>query len=148
MKVGFAQINPTVGDLAGNAEKVLAAYRHAVKHGAEVVLAPEICIAGYPPRDLLFQSRFVPAQLEAVGKLEREIEDVPLVVGFVEPRSKKLPGQSFYNSAALLQRGRERRVVRKSLLPTYDVFDEARYFEPADSTAPVEINGRRVGITI
>src|SRR5262249_10394345 len=134
MKVGFAQINPTVGDLSGNADKVLAAYRHAVKHGADVVLAPELCVAGYPPPDLVFRSRFVPAQLDAIDKLEREIEHIPLVLGFVEPRSKKAAGQSFYNSAAVLQRGRERRIVRKSLLPTYDVFDEARYFEPAEST--------------
>ena len=148
MKVGFAQINPTVGDLTGNADKILAAYQHAIKNGAEVVLAPELAIAGYPPRDLLFQSRFVPAQLLALDKLEHEIDDVPLIVGFVEPRPKDVPGQSFYNSAAVLQRGRDRRVVRKSLLPTYDVFDEARYFEPAESTAPVEIHGRRVGVTI
>ncbi len=148
MKVGFAQINPTVGDLTGNADRVLAAYEHAVKHGAEVVLAPELAIAGYPPRDLIFQSRFVPAQLQALEKLEHAIGDVPLIVGFVEPRSRQLPGQSFCNAAAVLQRGHARRVVRKSLLPTYDVFDEARYFEPAEATAPVEINGRRVGITI
>ncbi len=148
MRVGFAQINTTVGDLTGNADKVLAAYEHAVRHGAEIVLAPELAIAGYPPRDLIFQSRFVPAQLQALDKLGREVGDVPLVVGFVEPRPRHAPGQSFCNAAAVLQRGCERRVVRKSLLPTYDVFDEARYFEPAESTAPVEINGRRVGITI
>ena len=69
MRVGFAQINPTVGDLTGNADKVLAAYEHAVKHGAEIVLAPELAIAGYPPRDLIFKSRFVPAQLQALDKL-------------------------------------------------------------------------------
>ncbi len=148
MKVGFAQINPTVGDLAANAGKILAAYQHAVQHGAEVVLAPELAISGYPPRDLIFQSRFVPAQLENLDALEREVGDVPLIVGFIEPRALDLPGQSFYNSAAVLQRGQPRRVVRKSLLPTYDVFDEARYFEPAESNTPIEIRGRRVGLTI
>src|SRR5476651_1593520 len=101
MKVGFAQINPTVGDLTGNADKVLAAYQLAVKHGAEVVLAPELAIAGYPPRDLIFQSRFVPAQLQALEKLEREIGGVPLIVGFVEPRLPQAPGQSFFNAAAV-----------------------------------------------
>jgi NAD+ synthase (glutamine-hydrolysing) len=148
MKVGFAQVNPTVGDLTGNTDKVLAAYHRAVKHGAEVVLAPELAIPGYPPRDLIFQSRFVPAQLEALEKLEHEVGEVPLIVGFIEPRLAHAPGQSYYNAAAVLQRGHARRVVRKSLLPTYDVFDEARYFEPAESTAPIEINGRRVGVTI
>src|SRR5262249_36504612 len=69
-------------------------------------------------------------------------------VGFVEPRPKHAPGQPFHNSAAVLRHGHARRVVRKSLLPTYDVFDEDRYFEPAESTAPIEILGRRVGITI
>ena len=148
MKVGFAQINSTVGDLAGNTGKILTAYQHAVQHGAEVVLAPELAIAGYPPRDLIFQSRFVPAQLEAIDALESEVGDVPLIVGFIEPRLGDAPGQSFYNAAAVLQRGHPRRVVRKSLLPTYDVFDEARYFEPAESNAPIELVGRRVGITI
>src|SRR5450432_1312933 len=118
MKVGFAQINPVVGDLTGNADKVLAAYQHAVQHGAEVVLAPELAISGYPPRDLIFQSRFVPAQLAALDTLEREVGDVPLIVGFIEPRASDAPGQSFYNAAAVLQRGHPRRVVRKSLLPT------------------------------
>ena len=148
MKVGFAQINPTVGDLAGNSGKIFAAYRTAVEQGAEVVLAPELAIAGYPPRDLIFQSRFVPAQLEVLDALDRGVGDVPLIVGFIEPRLGDAPGQSFYNSAAVLQRGHPRRVVRKSLLPTYDVFDEARYFEPAESNAPIELLGRRVGITI
>ncbi len=151
MKIGLAQLNPLVGDLAGNAAKVLAAWRAAAAAGADAVLAPELALTGYPPRDLLFQSRFVPTQLEELDRLEAivQAEGGPaLVVGFVEPRARLAPGQFFHNSAAVLQKGHARQIVRKSQLPTYDVFDEARYFEPAESVAPVEIAGRRVGVTI
>ncbi len=148
MRLGFAQVNPTIGDFAGNAARIGQAYAEAVSRGAQCVLAPELAISGYPPRDLIFQSRFVPAQLEAIDALEETIGDVPLIVGFIEPRPARAQGQRFYNSAAILQRGRPRRIVRKSLLPTYDVFDEARYFEPAESTEPIELGGRRIGITI
>ncbi|MBS0660640.1 MAG: NAD+ synthase [Verrucomicrobia bacterium] len=148
MRLGFAQINPTIGDFAGNSAKLLATYREAVGRGAECVLAPELALSGYPPRDLLFQSPFVPAQLAALDALEREVGDVPFVVGFIEPRPAGAPGQPFYNAAVVLQRGRARQIARKSLLPTYDVFDEDRYFEPAEANVPVEIHGRRIGLTI
>jgi NAD+ synthase (glutamine-hydrolysing) len=148
MKIGLAQINTTVGDLPGNTEKILAAYQRAVAGGAELVLTPELAVTGYPPQDLLFKSRFVPANLEAVGRLEAAVGDVPLVVGFADLQQPGRPGQFFRNAAAVLQRGHAAQTVYKSLLPTYDVFDEPRYFEPAASVAPVECNGRKLGITI
>ncbi|HSI11722.1 MAG TPA: NAD+ synthase [Chthoniobacter sp.] len=146
MKIGFAQLNTTVGDLRGNAEKILSAYRDLVVRGAELVLTPELALTGYPPQDLVFKSRFVPLNLEKLDELHQAVGDVPLVVGFIDTNSGL--GQPFHNSAAVLQRGRPIRKAHKSLLPTYDVFDEDRYFEPAKGVEPIEIGGTKFGITI
>jgi NAD+ synthetase len=146
MKIGFAQLNTTVGDLAGNHRKILDAYRDLVRRGAELVLTPELAITGYPPQDLVFKSRFVPMNLATLETLHGEVGSVPLLVGFVDVNTEA--GQPFRNAAALLQRGQPIRKFHKSLLPTYDVFDEDRYFEPAASVAPVEIAGCKVGVTI
>ena len=146
MKIGFAQLNTTVGDLRGNQRRILDAYRDLAARGAGLVLTPELALTGYPPQDLVFKSRFVPLNLAALDELHREVGDVPLIVGFIDINSG--PGQPFHNAAAVLQRGQPIRKVRKSLLPTYDVFDEDRYFEPAQSVAPVEIGGIPFGLTI
>ena len=146
MKVGFAQINPTVGDFAGNAAAILAAYSSLQKDGADVVLAPELALPGYPPLDLLFKSSFVPKNLAALDALHAKVGDVPLLVGYVDQNSG--PGRPFRNAAAILQRGQPIRKIFKSLLPTYDVFDEARYFQPAEKNEPLEIAGVRCGITV
>ena len=149
MKIGLAQINTTVGDLPGNCEKISQAYRQAVEAGADLVLTPELAVTGYPPQDLLFKTRFVPASLEALQRLQAEVGEVPLLVGFVAPQEPGRPGQPFHNAAAFLQGGGQPpQVVYKSLLPTYDAFDEARYFNAAAHTAPVLWNGRRLGVTI
>jgi NAD+ synthetase len=146
VKIGLAQLNTTVGDLRGNQRRILDAYRDLVARGAQLVLTPELSLTGYPPQDLVFKSRFVPQNLEVLGELHRTIGDVPLIVGFIDVNLG--PGQPFYNSAALLQRDQPIQKFHKSLLPTYDVFDEDRYFEPAKSVAPVEIGGIKFGITI
>ena len=146
MKVGFAQINPTVGDFAANTAAILAAYTSLEKDGADVVLAPELALPGYPPLDLLFKSSFVPKNLAALDALHAKVGDVPLLVGYVDQNSG--PGRPFRNAAAILQRGQPIRKIFKSLLPTYDVFDEARYFQPAEKNEPLEIAGVRCGITI
>ena len=146
MRIGLAQINTTVGDLAGNHRRILEAYRALVEQGAELVLAPELAITGYPPQDLVFKSRFVPLNLAALEALQGEVGDVPLFVGYVDVNSDT--GQPFLNAAALLQQGQPVRKFFKSLLPTYDVFDEDRYFEPARTVAPVEICGTIIGVTI
>jgi NAD+ synthase (glutamine-hydrolysing) len=147
MRVGFAQINTTVGDIKPNAEKILAAYREASRQGAQLVMTPELALTGYPPQDLVFKSGFVPQTLEQLRGLHEEIGTVPLLVGYVDFNLKKT-GKPFVNSCAVLERDRPIRKIFKTLLPTYDVFDEARYFEPADDQQPIELLGQRVGITI
>ncbi len=147
MKIGFAQINTIVGDIPGNCERILRAYRELRSLGAEIVLTPELAITGYPPQDLLFKSRFVPENLLALESLQAQIGEAALVVGFVEPNLTE-QGRPFYNAAAVLEKGQPPRFVRKALLPTYDVFDEARYFDPSTDFAPVTIKGRKFGITI
>jgi NAD+ synthetase len=146
MKVGLAQINTTVGDLPGNYAKILEAYRQAVSAGAEMVLTPELAVTGYPPQDLVFKSRFVPLNLEMLDRLHGEVGDAPLVTGFIDRNQG--PGAPFRNAAAVLEKGRPVQKVYKSLLPTYDVFDEDRYFEPATELDPVHLAGRKCGLTI
>jgi NAD+ synthetase len=146
MKVGFAQLNPTVGDLRGNFEKIIQAYERLDQAGADLVLTPEMSVPGYPPQDLVFKSRFVPENIEVVRRLHERVGRAALLVGFVDHNEDR--GKPFHNAAALLQRDQPLRVAHKSLLPTYDVFDEDRYFEPAAKVEPFTINGCRVGVTI
>ena len=146
MKIGFAQINPTVGDLRGNFAKIVAAYDQLAEAGADVVLTPELAITGYPPKDLLFKSRFVPDNLEILAQLHSRLGGPALVVGFVDPNQGR--GKAFHNSAALLEPGMPIQKTHKSLLPTYDVFDEDRYFEPAHAIVPLKFRGQKIGLTI
>src|SRR6267143_1985520 len=146
MKIGFAQINTTVGYLRGNFEKIARAYDRLNAAGADLILTPELAITGYPPQDLVFKSRFVPETLATLEKLHARISKVPLLVGFVDRNEGR--GKPFHNSAALLELGKPIRKTHKSLLPTYDVFDEDRYFEPASQVEPYEVGGKKVGITI
>lgn len=147
MRIGIAQINTTVGDIEKNCERILAAYRELDGEGADLVLTPELSVCGYPPQDLVFKSRFVPANLAAIAHLQRHLGKAALLVGFVDRNGSGI-GRPFRNAAAILEPGREPRIIYKTLLPTYDVFDEARYFEPADQCAPIEIGGAKVGVTI
>ena len=147
MRIGLAQINTTVGDFEGNKRLILGAYQKLVADGAELVLTPELAVTGYPPRDLVFRSGFVRRSEEVIQELAHEIGLVPLVAGFVS-HSEKHRGKPFRNAAAVLHRGKVVAVRHKSLLPTYDVFDEARYFEPADEVSPVHVSGIRLGVTI
>ena len=146
MKIGFAQINPTVGDLRGNCELIIGAYQRLAAAGAELVLTPELAITGYPPQDLIFKSRFVPENLAVLDKLHARVGNAPLLVGFVDRNHGR--GKPFHNAAALLERGKPIRKTYKSLLPTYDVFDEDRYFEPATRVEPFEVQGKKIGVTI
>ena len=147
MKIGLAQINSTVGDLAGNARKIIEACQSLEKQGARIILTPELVLTGYPPQDLLFQSDFVPESLRWLDKIHQALGEAAWIIGCVQPNS--LPGgKPFRNAAAILERGKPARFVFKSLLPTYDVFNEARYFQPCENPAPVEIHGQIFGVTI
>ena len=146
MKIGFAQINPTVGDLEGNFEKIATAYDQLVQAGADIVIAPELAVTGYPPQDLLFKSRFVPENLAVLDRLQKRLSKPALLVGFVDRNEGR--GKPFHNAAALLQADQPMQKTHKSLLPTYDVFDEDRYFQPATQVAPLTFRGRRIGVTI
>ncbi|HET6886540.1 MAG TPA: NAD+ synthase [Candidatus Udaeobacter sp.] len=146
MKIGFAQINPTVGDLRGNCELIIGAYERLAAAGAELILTPELSLTGYPPQDLVFKSRFVPENLALLEKLHAQVGESALLVGFVDRNEGR--GKPFHNAAALLERGKPIRKTYKSLLPTYDVFDEDRYFEPAPRVQPFEVQGKKIGVTI
>ncbi|MGD0537313.1 MAG: NAD+ synthase [Verrucomicrobiota bacterium] len=147
MRVALAQINTTVGDFAGNEARLLAAYRRAAAAGAELVVGPELALTGYPPRDLLLRPGFVQRSLESLQHLAAATGPTGLLTGFVGENPAR-PGRVVTNAVALLQHGRVLATRIKTLLPTYDVFDEDRYFEPAAGNQPVEFNGRRIGLTI
>src|SRR4051812_33250255 len=147
MRLGLAQLNPTVGDLAGNRQKILAAYTALVAQGAELVVFPELAVCGYPPRDLLFKRRFVPDVTESLAEIAAAVGAVPAVIGTVEANTSGR-GRPYFNSAAFCYRGKVASVGRKCLLPTYDVSDEARYFDPATSPTIVNHAGHRIGLTI
>jgi len=148
MRIGLAQLNTIVGDLPGNRRLILDAYHSLVAQGAELVVFPELVVCGYPPRDLLFKSRFVPDIEASLAEIAAAIGDVPALIGTVEP-NPAATGRRYFNSAALCQNGRVVSHARKCLLPTYDVFDEDRYFEPASSPpAVLTLNGKKIGVTI
>ena len=147
MKIGLLQLNSTVGDFAANQKKLHDGYRKAVALGAEFVLAPEMFLCGYPPRDLLQRAEFVEANLAALAETAKGAGAIPLCVGFVD-RNPERPGRALRNAAAVLQNGKIVWRTHKCLLPTYDVFDEDRYFEPAKTIAPFDFNGHKLGITI
>jgi NAD+ synthase (glutamine-hydrolysing) len=147
MRIGFAQINTTVGDFGTNRDRILSAYEKATSLGADLVLTPELALTGYPPQDLVFKSRFVPETLEALEQLRKAVGTVPLLVGYVDFNPSKT-GKPFVNACAVLSRQQTIRKVCKTLLPTYDVFDEARYFDPASDQEPIELLGTKIGITI
>ncbi len=147
MRLGLAQLNPIVGDLAGNRRRIVDAYTALVAQGAELVVFPELAVCGYPPRDLLFKRRFVPDVADSLAQIAAVVGEVPALIGTVElnPTGQ---GRPFYNSAAFCHRGKITATARKCLLPTYDVFDEDRYFEPATAPTVVVHNGQRIGLTI
>ena len=150
MKVALGQINPTIGDFAGNRRLIVDAVAAAEQRGAELAIFPELALSGYPPRDLLERTGFLDAAAASLAALADALaaSRPAVVVGFPERLSASSSGRPAANSAAVIDGGRVIQVVRKSLLPTYDVFDEWRYFEPAADVAPVAWRGRRLGVSI
>ena len=147
MKIALAQINTTVGDISGNADRVLQIMERCKAMGADLAVFPELCLTGYPPRDLLGLHGFVESNLQALLKIGAHSGRMGVIVGFVD-RNPKKEGRRLYNAAALLAQGKVQTVVHKTLLPTYDVFDEDRYFEKAADIRLASFGGRVLGISI
>src|SRR5437868_15073273 len=148
MKIALLQVNPTVGDVAGNARLILEALAAVSTAGADLAATPELALVGYLPRDLLLGSGFVRRSWDALETLARDASGLaPVLVGLPEPNPSD-EGRPLFNSAALLRGGRVEQKFRKTLLPTYDVFDEDRYFEPFRGPQILELGGRRLGISI
>ncbi|PSB39717.1 NAD+ synthase [filamentous cyanobacterium Phorm 6] len=151
MKIAIAQLNPTIGDIFSNSNLILEAAKKATVEGVNLLLTPELSLIGYPPRDLLINPSFI----VAVGaQLQQLAQDLPpelaVVVGTVVPNADgvKLGGKSLFNSAVLLQNGAVQQVFHKRLLPTYDVFDEDRYFEPGENSNYFNVGELKIGVTI
>ncbi len=148
MKIALAQLNPTIGDFDGNLALLEAALDAAERQGAELMVTGELGLCGYPPRDLLERPAFLTGSQRALERLTRRVDKTAVVVGFVEPLPAGRTGRRIANSAAVLAGGAVQSVHRKALLPTYDVFDEWRYFEPATEVVPAVVGGRKIGISI
>ena len=147
MKIAIAQINTTIGDFEGNADKIAGVWQRADEAGAALILLPELALCGSPPRDLLAKPAFLRQNREALDRLAKRGGRAVAVVGYASANETD-SGRPARNSAAVLQDGEVTAVRHKTLLPTYDVFDEDRYFEPATENTPVEIHGTKVGVTI
>lgn len=149
MRIALGQINPTVGDLSGNVDRMARVAREASARGAEVVVFPELSISGYPPRDLVEKPSFIERNERELMRLAAETGDldVSVVSGYVG-RSQAETGKRALNSAAVLERGQVVFRQSKMLLPTYDVFDEARYFRPAEREFLCTIRSKKVALTI
>jgi NAD+ synthase (glutamine-hydrolysing) len=150
MRVAIAQQNPIVGDLAGNTDRLLAVYTEAQRRGADLVVAPELVLTGYPPRDLLDRPSFVREAVAAIARVARTIQGPPLIVGsVVSDASNPLAlSDRLANGAVAIERGTVVACHRKMLLPTYDVFDEARYFVPGQQATVVHLAGVNVGLSV
>jgi NAD+ synthase (glutamine-hydrolysing) len=142
LRIALAQVNPTVGDIAGNAQLISTWIARAHESGAQLVVFPEQTVTGYPAEDLWLKPHFLDAAGRAVDEIASGVGEIVALVGFPEREV------GTYNSVAVLADGRVRAVYRKILLPNYGVFDERRYFEPGDTPALIEVAGARVGLTI
>jgi NAD+ synthase (glutamine-hydrolysing) len=145
MKIALAPLNPIVGDIDGNGTKILNYIDQAASANCHLVVFPELAIIGYPPKDYLFNPILLKKQSSILRKLKRKSKKITVVVGGVSKNSG--PGQHFHNSVFVLQNGQQH-VYHKQLLPTYDVFDETRYYEPGNEFLKLKIAGKKVGFTI
>ncbi|ABA20043.1 NH(3)-dependent NAD(+) synthetase [Trichormus variabilis ATCC 29413] len=151
MKIAIAQINPIIGDLTGNAQKILEMAQQAIKKGARLLLTPELSLCGYPPRDLLLNPIFVEAMSVTLQQLARDLPvNLAVLVGTVELncQAHTTGGKPLFNSTALLENGKVKQMFHKRLLPTYDVFDEHRYFEAGQQANYFALDNINIGVTI
>ncbi|MBD2199173.1 MULTISPECIES: NAD+ synthase [Calothrix] len=151
MKIAIAQLNPKIGDLTANAQQILQAAQKAVASGARLLLTPELSLCGYPPRDLLLNPSFVAAMGTTLKKLARDLPpNLAVLVGTVDENLKvhTTGGKPLFNSIALLIGGQVKQIFHKRLLPTYDVFDEIRYFEPGLQANYFTLDDLHIGVTV
>ena len=147
MKISINQINPVIGDFEYNLSLMLDAVQKSADSGCSLAIFPELSLMGYPPKDLLEKPAFITRNIEYLEKLSEKAGDTNIVCGFVD-RNKTGKGKDLINGAALISNGKISCTGGKKLLPTYDVFDETRYFEPAESSLLFELEGIRIGVTI
>lgn len=147
MKIALIQTNPLVGDIEGNTNHIINQLKAAADADAALAVFPEQAIIGYPPKDLLFRNDVIRRNLDAVQRIAQHTQNIAAIVGFAEPNELPI-GRSLFNAAAMLHNGRVITRWRKRLLPTYDVFDEVRYFESAGPQPIAELNGIKFGLTI
>jgi NAD+ synthase (glutamine-hydrolysing) len=143
LRISMAQINPIVGDLAGNRDKIVDTINRAKKLDADVVALPELAVTGYPPEDLLLKPQFVRDNIKTLKSIQRATKGITAIVGFVDR-----VGRNLYNAAAILDNGRHLATYHKMLLPNYGVFDEYRYFKPGSRYPVITIKGIPVGVNI
>ena len=151
MKLAIAQLNPTIGDLTGNAQQILDSAKQAADRGARLLLTPELSLCGYPPRDLLLNPSFVESMAATLQQLALLLPpSLAVLVGMVEPNpnASVAGGKPVFNSIALLGSGKIQHIFHKRLLPTYDVFDENRYFEPGLQSNSFTLDNLTIGVTI
>ena len=147
LRVGMAQINPTIGDIAGNLAKIKSFIARAKKDQVELVIFPELSLIGYPPMDLLEKEDFIVSALSALETLAIHAPEIGVIIGCIR-KNPQMPGMPLLNCAGLLYKGKLTFVQAKSLLPSYDVFDETRYFQPALQITPTSFHGVTLGISI
>jgi NAD+ synthase (glutamine-hydrolysing) len=147
MKIALAQINPTIADFAANSAVMARMADDARRRGCDLVIFPELALSGYPPQDLLEKDDFIAANLAALEHLMATVAGIGVITGFVD-RNPEDGGKPLFNAAVLFENGRELHRCHKRLLPTYDVFDESRYFESGRACAVCTYKGRRLGLTI
>lgn len=147
MKVLMAQLNPTVGDLDGNSSQIINVINKGKRMGADLVVFSELMIPGYPPRDLVEKESFVDANLKKLEEVAKHTDNLSVIVGFIDKNPSPV-GKRIFNAAALLERGKIKSIHHKTLLPSYDVFDEGRYFEPAEFVHLANFMGMKAGISI
>ncbi len=144
MKIAFAQLNSFVGDIKGNKRKIISFIKEAVLKETDMIIFPELAITGYPPMDLLYDDEFIQLNLSALNEIVSFSSDISIVCGFVDVSKTGC----LYNSAAFLSGGKIQHVQHKTLLPVYDVFDEARYFKPSEEQRIVEYRGIKILLTV
>ncbi|MDJ0725021.1 MAG: NAD+ synthase [Prochloraceae cyanobacterium] len=151
MKIAIAQLNPTIGNISANARQILAAAEESAKLGARLLLTPELSLCGYPPRDLLLNPSFVQNMGEQLTELARKLpSQLAVLVGTVQTNSQAASRgeKPLFNSIALIDKGQIKQIFHKRLLPTYDVFDEDRYFQPGYESNYFTLDGIKIGVTI